>query len=42
MVYKGMQAGELAPAAALAAFADLSLAVHRLKLLAHAKFFTRP
>ncbi len=28
--------------AALAAFADLSLAMHRLKLLAHAKFFTRP
>jgi uncharacterized protein len=27
---------------ALATFADLSLAVHRLKLLAHAKFFTRP
>lgn len=26
----------------LAVFADLSLAVHRLKLLAHAKFFTRP
>ena len=35
---------EAAPpdAAALATFADLSLAVHRLKLLAHAKFFTRP
>jgi uncharacterized protein len=28
--------------AALATFADLSLAVHRLKLLAHAKFFVRP
>lgn len=28
--------------AALALFADLSLAVHRLKLLAHARFFTRP
>jgi Fe-S-cluster containining protein len=27
---------------ALAIFADLSLAVHKLKLLAHAKFFTRP
>ena len=31
-----------ADAATLATFADLSLAVHRLKLLAHAKFFTRP
>lgn len=28
--------------ATLATFADLSLAVHRLKLLAHAKFFVRP
>ena len=28
--------------AALATFADLSLAVHRLKLLAHDKFYTRP
>ena len=28
--------------ATLSTFADLSLAVHRLKLLAHAKFFTRP
>lgn len=28
--------------AALALFADLSLAVHRLKLLAHDKFYTRP
>ncbi len=28
-------------AAALAVFADLSLAVHRLKLLAHEKFYTR-
>lgn len=27
---------------ALATFADLSLAVHRLKLLGHAKFFIRP
>ena len=31
-----------ADAAALATFADLSLAVHRLKLLAHARFYTRP
>ncbi len=31
-----------ADAAALATFADLSLAVHRLKLLAHDKFYTRP
>lgn len=30
-----------ADATALAAFADLSLAVHRLKLLAHAKFHVR-
>ena len=30
-----------ADAAALATFADLSLAVHRLKLLAHAKFHVR-
>lgn len=29
-------------AAALATFADLSLAVHRLKLLSHEKFYTRP
>lgn len=28
--------------AALATFADLSLAVHRLKLLSHEKFYTRP
>lgn len=28
--------------AALATFADLSLAVHRLKLLSHDKFYTRP
>lgn len=28
--------------AALALFADLSLAVHRLKLVAHEKFYTRP
>lgn len=28
--------------AALATFADLSLAVHRLKLIAHDKFYTRP
>ncbi|MBI2516506.1 MAG: YkgJ family cysteine cluster protein [Opitutae bacterium] len=28
--------------AALAIFADLSLAVHRLKLLAHDQFYTRP
>lgn len=28
--------------ATLAAFADLSLAVHKLKLLAHTKFYTRP
>jgi Fe-S-cluster containining protein len=34
---------EKAPdAAALATFADLSLAMHRLKLLAHAKFFIKP
>lgn len=31
-----------ADADALATFADLSLAVHRLKLLAHDKFYTRP
>jgi len=31
-----------ADAPALATFADLSLAVHRLKLLAHAKFHVRP
>lgn len=31
-----------ADADALALFADLSLAVHRLKLLAHAKFHVRP
>jgi hypothetical protein len=29
-------------AAALGTFADLSLAVHRLKLLAHDRFYTRP
>lgn len=29
-------------AVALSTFADLSLAVHRLKLLAHEKFYTRP
>lgn len=29
-------------AATLATFADLSLAMHRLKLLGHAKFFIRP
>lgn len=33
---------ERADPAALALFADLSLAVHRLKLLAHDKFYTRP
>ncbi len=33
---------EPADAATLALFADLSLAVHRLKLLAHEKFYTRP
>lgn len=33
---------EPADAATLATFADLSLAVHRLKLLAHAKFHVRP
>ncbi|MBA4137851.1 MAG: hypothetical protein C0518_11085 [Opitutus sp.] len=32
---------EAADPAALALFADLSLAVHRLKLLAHEKFYTR-
>lgn len=31
-----------ADTAALATFADLSLAVHRLKLLAHEQFYTRP
>lgn len=33
---------EATDATTRATFADLSLAVHRLKLLAHAKFYTRP